>query len=56
MDIQIPEMDRVEATRLIRPREREDSSRTAKPTLAVTAHARAEDHLECLNHGMYGYI
>jgi two-component system sensor histidine kinase/response regulator len=54
MDIQMPEMDGLEATRAIRLRERAGGWHI--PIIAMTAHARAEDRLECLNAGMDDYI
>ena len=54
MDVQMPEMDGLEATRVIR--EREEVSGTRLPILALTAHAAAEDCERCLATGMDGYV
>jgi CheY-like chemotaxis protein len=55
MDIQMPEMGGVEATVLIRKREKETgSSRT--PIIAVTAHAIKGDRERYLETGMDGYV
>jgi signal transduction histidine kinase/CheY-like chemotaxis protein len=54
MDVQMPEMDGLEATHLIRQHERASGWHT--PIIAMTAHARAEDRLECLASGMDDYI
>lgn len=54
MDVQMPEMDGLEATRVIR--ELEKSSGKRMPILALTAHAAAEDYQRCLAAGMDGYV
>lgn len=54
MDIQMPEMDGFEATRLIR--QRETKSRTYTPIIAVTAAALAEDRDRCFACGMDAYL
>src|SRR5262249_14190067 len=54
MDVQMPEMDGLEATRAIR--EREKCSGKRLPILALTAHAAAEDCDRCLATGMDGYV
>ncbi len=50
MDLQMPEMDGWEATRLIRDRERGQGSRI--PIVALTAHAMAHVRERCLEVGM----
>jgi CheY-like chemotaxis protein len=53
MDIEMPDMDGIEATRHIRQREAEGAR---LPILALTANARREDHDECLAAGMDGHL
>jgi len=48
MDVQMPKLDGLEATR--RYREKERGSRT--PIVALTAHSRREDRVRCLEAGM----
>lgn len=52
MDVQMPEMDGLRATALIRQQEH----RHEVPIIAVTAHALPEDRQRCLAAGMNGYI
>jgi light-regulated signal transduction histidine kinase (bacteriophytochrome)/CheY-like chemotaxis protein/HPt (histidine-containing phosphotransfer) domain-containing protein len=54
MDIQMPEMDGLTATELIR--EGEKSTQSRLPILAMTAHAMKGDRERCLSAGMDGYI
>jgi len=54
MDVQMPEMDGLEAARLIRGRERASGGHI--PIVAMTAHALKGDRERCLEAGMDGYI
>ncbi len=54
MDIQMPELDGIEATRLIRVRERATGEHT--PIVAMTAHAMHGDEKKYLDAGMDGYV
>ncbi len=54
MDVQMPQMDGLEATRRIREQERDSGRHT--PVLAMTAHAIKGDRELCLQAGMDAYI
>ena len=54
MDVQMPEMDGLEATKAIR--EAEQSTGRRVPVVAMTAHAMAGDREMCLNAGMDSYV
>ena len=54
MDVQMPEMDGIEATRLIRVREEVHGGHI--PIVAMTAHTMKGDRERCLAAGMDGYV
>jgi PAS domain S-box-containing protein len=56
MDVQMPEMDGLQATRLIREREKQKPDGFRQPVIALTAHAMKGDQERCLAAGMDGYL
>lgn len=56
MDVQMPELDGLSTTRMIRQREQERGAGQHVPIIAMTAHAMKGDREECLGAGMDGYI
>lgn len=54
MDIQMPELDGLEATRKIREQEKTKGSHI--PVVALTAHAFQEDEKQCLKAGMDAFL
>lgn len=54
MDVQMPEMDGLEATRVIRKSEKETGKQI--PIIAMTAHAFKKDEEACLEAGMNAYV
>ncbi len=54
MDVQMPELDGLEATELIRQHEASEGGHV--PIIALTAHARNEDRDRCLAVGMDAYL
>lgn len=54
MDVQMPEMDGVEATRAFRQTEQSSGARV--PIVALTADQAPENRQRCLEAGMDGYI
>jgi two-component system sensor histidine kinase/response regulator len=55
VDLQMPEMDGLQAVRLIRQHEERTGNRRL-PIIALTAHAMRGDRERCLAGGMDGYI
>ena len=54
MDVQMPEMDGIDATRLIREKEKEQGGHV--PIVAMTAHAMEDDRRLCMMAGMDDYV
>ncbi len=56
MDMMMPEMDGLEATRRIRASEGGEASGSRIPIIAMTANAMTGDRERCLDAGMNGYV
>jgi CheY-like chemotaxis protein len=56
MDVQMPEMDGYEATRLIRKFEADQKRSSAIPVIAMTANVFKEDVENCLKAGMNEHV
>jgi two-component system, sensor histidine kinase and response regulator len=56
MDVQMPEMDGLEATAALRKNEKETGSGRHQPVIALTAHAMKGDYERCMAAGMDGYL
>ncbi len=56
MDVQMPRLDGLAATREIRSLEQSDNTPTRVPIVAMTAHAMPEDRSRCLAAGMDDYL
>ncbi len=59
MDLRMPELDGLQATRIIRNKERESKKKSKVrrlPVIALTAHALPEDRRICLEAGMDDYL
>jgi CheY-like chemotaxis protein len=56
MDVQMPEMDGLEATRFIRQVESTSGSNRRAPVIALTAHAMSGDEQICMDAGMDSYL
>ena len=54
LDVQMPEVDGIEATTLVRAKEQQ--TRRHLPIIAMTAHAMVGDRERCLRAGMDGYV
>jgi CheY-like chemotaxis protein len=56
MDVQMPEMDGIQATTALREKEKEKGDGIHQPVIALTAHVLKGDQERCLAAGMDGYI
>jgi signal transduction histidine kinase/CheY-like chemotaxis protein len=56
MDVEMPELDGLETTRRVRRMEKKSGSSSHLPILALTANARPENYLECMEAGMDGHL
>jgi two-component system, sensor histidine kinase and response regulator len=56
MDVQMPEMDGLQATVALREIEKEKADGFHQPVIALTAHAMKGDQERCLAAGMDGYL
>ncbi len=56
MDVQMPEMDGLEATTVLREREKRKGDGIHQPVIALTAHAMKGDQERCQVAGMDGYL
>jgi two-component system, sensor histidine kinase and response regulator len=56
MDCQMPNLDGLEASRLIREQEQHHPHRRRLPIVALTANAMEGDREQCLAAGMDGYL